>query len=497
MITKIKQKENGITLIALVITIIILLILAGVAVSIGLSGDNLFGKANEAKTSWNRDVNEENTTLNNYIAYLDQYTGGEETTPTPTVSLPAGWNPDKVAEAYPSTTATQNAPIPVGYKVSGVAGENNITTGLVIYETGNTDTTADGFWTQTDANDGELICQKTYNQYVWIPVDDINDMVMCESRGQGTAGTITINGVEQAGTTTECHIEFITENGERVLKCTNSAHVGTATDLCGRLYGGGSSFGTQNPATYIYNTTYREPAVVTGKNDVTSLEDYLTGTSVDGASENFILKEDGETSVAGASNMLTELKRQFNNMAKSVATYGGFYVGRYETGYINGVCISKKAIPAANILNAIGNSAANPGGVENWYGLYNKLIKANTGTVSQMIWGCQWDQVMKFINGKNDGNGDTYSVTTAKTTNGTTRHTGNRAPTGDNINDLVQNIYDLEGNYTEWTSMAAGPGSRTGRGGWCNDSTPASYRGSMNPDNFYGASTRPGLYVSL
>ena len=76
MITKIKQKENGITLIALVITIIILLILAGVAVSIGLSGDNLFGKANEAKTSWNRDVNEENTTLNNYIAYLDQYTGG-------------------------------------------------------------------------------------------------------------------------------------------------------------------------------------------------------------------------------------------------------------------------------------------------------------------------------------------------------------------------------------------------------------------------------------
>ena len=39
---KIKKQNNGITLIALVITVIVLLILAGVAVSIGLNGDNVF-----------------------------------------------------------------------------------------------------------------------------------------------------------------------------------------------------------------------------------------------------------------------------------------------------------------------------------------------------------------------------------------------------------------------------------------------------------------------
>ena len=53
--------KRGITLIALVITVIVLLILAGVAVSIGTNGDNLFSKANEAKTEWNEKVAEEST----------------------------------------------------------------------------------------------------------------------------------------------------------------------------------------------------------------------------------------------------------------------------------------------------------------------------------------------------------------------------------------------------------------------------------------------------
>ena len=496
-VVSLASENKGITLIALVITIIVLLILAGAAVSIGLSGDSIFNKANEAKTSWNRGVNEEDATLSNYIAYLDEYTGGGETTPTPSVSLPAGWNPDKVTEVYPSATASQKAPIPVGYKVSGVAGESSIATGLVIYETGNTDTTTEGFWTEIDANDGELVCQKTYNQYVWIPVADINDMVMCESNGQGTAGTIKINGVDQEGTTTSCHVELVTENDTTVLKCTNSAHSGTATDLCGRLYGGGSSFGTQSPATYTYNSGYREPAVVTSKSSATSVADYLTGTSYDGAS-NTILKEDGTTSVTGASNILAELKRQFNVMAKSVATYGGFYVGRYEAGYVGSACISKKATPVANILNTGSNSSSNPGGVGNWYGMYNKLIKAKTGTVSQMIWGCQWDQVMKFVNGKTDGNGDIYSVTAAKTTSGKTRHTGSKAATGANINDLVQNIYDLEGNFFEWTSMANDTIYRALRGGLCINSSAASNRGISSPtstDSYRSA--RSGLYVAL
>ena len=77
---KIKKQNNGITLIALVITVIVLLILAGVAVSIGLNGDNVFEKANEAKIEWNEKVNTQDEELGNLMNMLNIVA---ENTPTP------------------------------------------------------------------------------------------------------------------------------------------------------------------------------------------------------------------------------------------------------------------------------------------------------------------------------------------------------------------------------------------------------------------------------
>ena len=52
LLTKIKKKENGITLIALVITIIVLLILAGVSIAM-LTGDNgILTQAQNAKNTY-------------------------------------------------------------------------------------------------------------------------------------------------------------------------------------------------------------------------------------------------------------------------------------------------------------------------------------------------------------------------------------------------------------------------------------------------------------
>lgn len=59
------KKQNGITLVALVITIIILLILAGISIA-ALSNTGIFGRAQEAKNeSEKARVNELNT-LNGY-----------------------------------------------------------------------------------------------------------------------------------------------------------------------------------------------------------------------------------------------------------------------------------------------------------------------------------------------------------------------------------------------------------------------------------------------
>ncbi|MBR6034423.1 MAG: prepilin-type N-terminal cleavage/methylation domain-containing protein [Clostridia bacterium] len=67
------KKQTGITLIALVITIIVLLILAGTVISMSTSGDGIFTKANETVDKWNEKVSEQDNTITGLIDYMDQY----------------------------------------------------------------------------------------------------------------------------------------------------------------------------------------------------------------------------------------------------------------------------------------------------------------------------------------------------------------------------------------------------------------------------------------
>lgn len=64
------RQQKGITLVALVITIIILLILAGISIA-SLSDSGLFGKAKQAKNEYINSQNEENAALNSYINAID------------------------------------------------------------------------------------------------------------------------------------------------------------------------------------------------------------------------------------------------------------------------------------------------------------------------------------------------------------------------------------------------------------------------------------------
>ncbi len=69
-----KNTNNGITLIALVITIIVLLILAGVAINMAIDSDGLFGKANTAAEKWNIAVGEEEETIGGLYGKLEEMT---------------------------------------------------------------------------------------------------------------------------------------------------------------------------------------------------------------------------------------------------------------------------------------------------------------------------------------------------------------------------------------------------------------------------------------
>lgn len=100
-----KKNNKGITLIALVITIVILIILAGITIS-QLTGENgLFARAKQAKEDTENVTNEENKILEQYANLMDDYIensgtprilSAEEISFTPNDT---NWNVENVKEA--------------------------------------------------------------------------------------------------------------------------------------------------------------------------------------------------------------------------------------------------------------------------------------------------------------------------------------------------------------------------------------------------------------
>ena len=95
----------------------------------------------------------------------------------------------------------------------------------------------------------------------------------------------------------------------------------------------------------------------------------------------------------------------------------------------------------------------------NWYSLYKACKSFLNGNVeSRMVWGCQWDQICRFIkgNGANSiiddsrayGNYDNSSGDAA-TNSGRNKFNNTTGQLNDNWK--IKNLYDIAGNCWEWT----------------------------------------------
>ena len=143
--------RNAITLIALVITIIVLLILAGVTINLVLGPEGLLKQAQDATDKYKQAENEELNSMSNLLAQLEAINNG---TGGGTPSEPD--NPEKPNTPAGEIIKTENnikytsdgegnvIPVPVGFSY---AGEGTKETGFVI------------------KNDADL------NEFVWIPTD--------------------------------------------------------------------------------------------------------------------------------------------------------------------------------------------------------------------------------------------------------------------------------------------------------------------------------------
>ncbi len=361
-----RNKDKGITLIALVITIIILLILAGISIS-ALTNQGLFKNAKAAQNATEKAEKEQGQRLNEYEDEINKYLGNsKESFKGTTVEDAMKYNDALNAEDNTELKDAKNNKIvvPAGFKI--VNGATTVDKGIVIEDV--TETATKG------------------SQFVWVPVGSI-------TKADGTTATITL----------------------------------------GR---------------YDFDST-------------TGVESAYSGTYVEeDSNDSSTLKKYGNT-----------IAKNITNFKNSVATNGGYYIGRYE---------ARTATARSTKDNALTQITEKK--TEN---VYNWVTQLQAAQLSQNMYNSDkftsdlmnsyaWDTATVFI--QNCGTNSKYSRQTSLNTSlvqtGTTE-------------DIQCNIYDMASNIREWTTETSD-----------NSSIPCVSRGGSHRRNSYYTSDRYGDNIS-
>ena len=157
--TDLSNIEGGITLIALVVTVVVLLILAGVSISLILDNNGIIAKSKDARKEYGQAKINEQSDLDNTSDWIYEQVEGK----TPKVEV--------------NTKAEENSTI------NGKRGKTNNPTIPKGYIPINTDTAKWGDGTTAPSQDsvdhGLVIKDDKDNEWVWIPVSYVS--VMCDT----------------------------------------------------------------------------------------------------------------------------------------------------------------------------------------------------------------------------------------------------------------------------------------------------------------------------
>ena len=287
----------------------------------------------------------------------------------------------------------------------------------------------------TDAvTDGNLyVAQRSRNQWVWVPVYDASTMYGIDSDGKmwGKGYDYDENGREA---------KFWTET-DGIIKVSNSG--------------------------------YREPEVLLTQDTDNDIQQYITEEE-----RNQINKE-----------MVTG----FQETIESIEKYGGFYIGRYETG---GISTTSKVVKGNEDISE-----------QTWYKMYNqckKLNGINNNVKTEMIYGCMWDYTLEWFvetGSKTYSEVGKDSTEWGNYTNSSVNGHGSIRPSGYSESWKANNIYDMSGNIREWTLEAYGKYYRTHRGGaYCDYGTsdaPGEHQMYFPSRNYIQEGCRATLYIDL
>ena len=471
------KNNTGITLIVLVVTIIVLLILAGISISMIAGENGILYRASEASEATRGGEVKEAVSLaiaENLMAkyasgskigreeLIEQLSESGKLKPEEVTKLTDEDNPVDIitiggiiidfsqlpketvnASLKPGETSTatetdnytdtegKTATVPKGYTVSNVEGEKLISQGLVI--------------------------TKDSDEYVWIEVPK--------------AGGPDYSAVTSTTVDTD---EYYTAIENALIAYAGFAKTGSD-----------------------YKTTKL------GWKDewYDSLSHTYDGTkwySYDGTEDASYTSGDA-TSTAGCGLTYEAYKTQYKKMLKSVYTNGGFWIGRYEGS--SGATSSDAPLSQPNkATQTLTCSNAQIAAAK-----VATTDTGNTGTntyTSSLMFGVQWDLVCKFLEGSTEWPAEYEASWYIKTDSSSW---GNYAPdsdyhkklTGSSTDYRRMNIFDFAGNEFEWTLEHATSDSdfpcalRGGNYGFSGSNYPASYRYSSS------TSSSSGFRVSL
>ena len=427
-----KQKNNGITLIALIVTIIILLILAGITIAT-LTGENgIITRAIEAREQTEIGSEKEEIALAWNGAVLDKLGGTDITaddlnkqfTTNKTDANATGSNPITVEfDSGRSYTVDENGNI----QGPGTAGTPETPQGIVAtLDIEGEESTAEpivstGFsHTEGTVEDGYVIQDTSGNEFVWVPVDKNQKIKINVTSGEN---------IESLVLTDPYGDDILTE----------------------------SSLGTNVHSLYAIDTftdwqTNDEYAQTQGYDTFEQLmEAWDYATEEEFLMDGSFMKDYSET----------------EHYEESVNENGGFYIGRYEASYDNGKVASKPSTSAresddTNLTNGmLWNYITPTDALTNAKSMYE-----SEEFTSSLLTGSAWDRTLGWLYETETKTGIEITVDSKDWGNYTddTFNTTGLINTGEYSQTEANHIFDLAGNLREWTTEAYDTDDRVTRG---------------------------------
>ena len=437
------KEEKGITLIALVVTIIVLIILAGVSINLVFGNLGIVTKAKEAKRMQEQAELNEQIALGELSNEIDKTINGKETpTDSPTGMPTIKELRDSGEFMKKETTAIDSdknlIKIPQGFKVAKDSGIN-VTEGVVI----------------EDKDVIKDIGNNRGNQYVWVPVG--NEI----KKSDGTSVNITLG-------------RYTFADGRY-----DKAEDGTT------VLAKGTPILKQNAENYtqevLINPYYKELAI------------YRQGVASSGL--------DGLNTTSRGKKKADGTYEGIKSFIDSVKSNGGYYIARYEASYgTDGKANSKVSntftyadtAPATRTEGMLWNYITQIDAAKACHNMYEDSY---TNVTTDLINSYAWDTAIVYIQ---NFSGDTeYSYQNGKSINSILANTGNNNDEKCKINDMASNTYEWTTEYSTYVlSSSAYP--CTVRGGYYNDSRDCASNRSIS---FYATHScerdtfRPTLYM--